>query len=210
VALTSCAGPPPGEASPAATGDTTNLAPEEWSGTTRAVPGEFPTIQAAVDAAEPGDLVLVDRGTYRESVAVTTPGLTIRGVDRNEVSGSLEVTLSPRSPDFHCRSPHHATVLPLAPRMVPAPDEGLRRRRESCVVASTSTGRAEGEERCSEGPSMAVALAGGLVRGVGFGWWGRPALGFGVARGGGLLLDGLFESVGRVLLVGEGVVVAAA
>jgi hypothetical protein len=49
------------------------------------VPGEFPTIQAAVDAAEPGDLVLIDRGTYRESVAVTTPGLTIRGVDRNEV-----------------------------------------------------------------------------------------------------------------------------
>ncbi len=85
VALAACAGPPPGDASPAATGDTTNLAPEEWTGATRNVPDEYPTIQAAVDAAEPGDLVLVDRGTYRESVAVATPGLTIRGVDRNEV-----------------------------------------------------------------------------------------------------------------------------
>jgi hypothetical protein len=34
-------------------------------------------------------------------------------------------------------------------------------------------------------------------------------LGFGVARGGGLLLVGLFQAVLGVLLVGEGVVVAA-
>ena len=47
-------------------------------------PGQYPTIQAAVDAADPGDLVLVDRGVYREEVTVTTPSLTIRGVDRNE------------------------------------------------------------------------------------------------------------------------------
>jgi hypothetical protein len=52
---------------------------------TRLVPQDYPTIQAAVDAADPGDLVLIDRGTYREEVEVTTPGLTIRGVDRNEV-----------------------------------------------------------------------------------------------------------------------------
>jgi hypothetical protein len=38
-----------------------------------------------VDAADPGDLVLIDRGVYKEEVEVTTPGLTIRGVDRNEV-----------------------------------------------------------------------------------------------------------------------------
>lgn len=55
------------------------------SGVTRAVPGRYATIQAAVDAAGPGDLVLIDSGTYREEVTVTTPSLTIRGVDRNAV-----------------------------------------------------------------------------------------------------------------------------
>lgn len=38
-----------------------------------------------MDAANPGDLVLIDRGVYREEVEVTTPGLTLRGIDRNEV-----------------------------------------------------------------------------------------------------------------------------
>ena len=37
------------------------------------------TIQAAVDAADPGDTVVVPAGTYRESVSVTKPGITIRG-----------------------------------------------------------------------------------------------------------------------------------
>ncbi len=83
--LAACAGPPVGTPSPAATGDPATDAPAEWSGATRNVPGDFPTIQAAVDAADPGDLILIDRGTYRETVAVTTPGLIIRGVDRNEV-----------------------------------------------------------------------------------------------------------------------------
>ena len=54
------------------------------TGTVRHVPADYPTIQAAVDAAEPGDLVLVDRGVYREEVTVTTPSLVIRGADRNE------------------------------------------------------------------------------------------------------------------------------
>jgi len=84
-AAVGCAGPPEGEASPAAIGDVTTDSPSEWSGTTRSVPGEYPTIQAAVDATEPGDLVLIDRGVYREAVDVKTPGVTIRGVDRSEV-----------------------------------------------------------------------------------------------------------------------------
>jgi Right handed beta helix region len=49
------------------------------------VPDDYPTVQKAVDAAEPGDLVLISPGTYQESVSVKTDNLTIRGLDRNEV-----------------------------------------------------------------------------------------------------------------------------
>lgn len=55
------------------------------SGVTRHVPKEYPTIQAAVDAATPGDLVLVAPGIYKEEVTVTTPSLVIRGEERNTV-----------------------------------------------------------------------------------------------------------------------------
>ncbi|MCH0563038.1 MULTISPECIES: nitrous oxide reductase family maturation protein NosD [unclassified Streptomyces] len=43
------------------------------------------SIQNAVDAAAEGDTVLVLPGTYRESVKVTTPGLTLRGVGGHTV-----------------------------------------------------------------------------------------------------------------------------
>ncbi len=49
------------------------------------VPATHPTIQAAVDAARPGDLVLISPGVYREAVVVRTPFVTIRGLDRNRV-----------------------------------------------------------------------------------------------------------------------------
>jgi Periplasmic copper-binding protein (NosD) len=55
------------------------------SGATLRVPGDHATIQAAVEAAGPGDLVLVEPGVYRESVDVETDELTIRGTDRNDV-----------------------------------------------------------------------------------------------------------------------------
>jgi nitrous oxidase accessory protein NosD len=46
-------------------------------------PGE--SIQKAVNAARPGDTVLVLAGTYHESVTVRTPGLTLRGVGHRTV-----------------------------------------------------------------------------------------------------------------------------
>ena len=49
------------------------------------VPADFPTIQAAVNAAQPGDTVLIAPGRYKEGVMVKTPHITIRGLDRNKV-----------------------------------------------------------------------------------------------------------------------------
>jgi plastocyanin len=57
-------------------------APAGPAGTVR-VPRNAPTIQEAVDRARPGGLVLIDPGVYREAVVVTTPFLTIRGMDRD-------------------------------------------------------------------------------------------------------------------------------
>ncbi|HEX5439647.1 MAG TPA: right-handed parallel beta-helix repeat-containing protein [Ktedonobacterales bacterium] len=47
------------------------------------VPGDQPTIQAAVDAAQAGDLILVAPGVYHEAVRVCRSDITIRGEDRN-------------------------------------------------------------------------------------------------------------------------------
>src|SRR3984893_6673731 len=67
------------------------------------IPGQYSSSQAAVDAARPGDWVLIGPGDYHETgnrvpagavagdltagaaVLVTTPGIWIRGMDRNAV-----------------------------------------------------------------------------------------------------------------------------
>ncbi len=72
------------DASPKAQGVVDTEAPAEWSGTTRNVPADYPTIQAAVDAADPGDLVMIANGVYREQVEITTDSLVLRGEDRND------------------------------------------------------------------------------------------------------------------------------
>lgn len=47
------------------------------------VPGDFSTIQAAIDASAPGDVILVAPGRYRESL-VLKPGITLRSAGGDE------------------------------------------------------------------------------------------------------------------------------
>jgi hypothetical protein len=55
--------------------------------TARDVPREYPTIQAAVDAARPGDLIRIAPGVYHQQVVVppSKHDLVLRGTDRNRV-----------------------------------------------------------------------------------------------------------------------------
>ena len=49
------------------------------AGTTRFVPGSYSTIQAAINAAVPGDVIQVAAGTYSEALTVNKSDLTIQG-----------------------------------------------------------------------------------------------------------------------------------
>jgi hypothetical protein len=60
-----------------------NLTQKTTFGGILRIPGDFSTIQNAVDAAKSGDLVLIAPGVYHEAVRVKTADLTIRGEDRN-------------------------------------------------------------------------------------------------------------------------------
>jgi hypothetical protein len=60
-------------------------------GTFNGIPGQYDSIQAAVNAAHPGDWILIAPGTYHEAgadiagVLITTAGIHSRGMDRNTV-----------------------------------------------------------------------------------------------------------------------------
>jgi len=68
-------------------------------GTYNGIPGQYGSIQAAVDAAQPGDTILVAPGDYKTiassapggdsdspaGVLITTPDITLRGMNRNTV-----------------------------------------------------------------------------------------------------------------------------
>jgi parallel beta-helix repeat protein len=61
------------------------------------------TIQAAVDAAKPGDVVLVPGGTYHENVVVSTDGVSIVGLPRAVLDGTgtagrIGIRVAPSSP----------------------------------------------------------------------------------------------------------------
>jgi hypothetical protein len=45
----------------------------------------YTSIQAAVNAAHPGDWILIDRGVYFGAVSISTPRLHLRGINRNAV-----------------------------------------------------------------------------------------------------------------------------
>jgi len=47
--------------------------------------GTYKTIQSAVNAAKPGDWILIAPGDYKETVRIRKDGLHLRGMDRNKV-----------------------------------------------------------------------------------------------------------------------------
>ena len=95
-------------------------------GTYKGVPGQFTTIQAAADAAQPGDWILVAPGDYHEQsdredptwpagVWIDTPGVHLRGMDRNTVvvdgtkPGSPECSSNPSDQDLGVPAPGQTT-----------------------------------------------------------------------------------------------------
>jgi hypothetical protein len=66
------------------------------------------SIQAAVDAASPGDTVIVLPGTYRESIRIQTDGLTLRG------RGSVTIE-APRYGTGECYLPGHVAAFCILP-----------------------------------------------------------------------------------------------
>jgi Right handed beta helix region len=74
-------------------------------GTFNGIPGQYQSIQAAVDAAHTGDWILVAPGDYHETgapnagVLITTPGIHVRGLQRNSV-----IVDGTQSGGTHCSS----------------------------------------------------------------------------------------------------------
>ncbi|NBM16258.1 nitrous oxide reductase family maturation protein NosD [Streptomyces sp. GC420] len=73
--------------------------------THRVTPGE--SIQQAVDAARSGDTVVLSPGTYRESVRITTSGLTLRGSGR----GATVLLPGPASASNACATAGHGICV---------------------------------------------------------------------------------------------------
>jgi hypothetical protein len=61
--------------------------------TFRVTPGH--SIQAAIDAAHAGDTIVVEPGTYKESLQITTNDLTLRGADAGDRNTIIEPPATP-------------------------------------------------------------------------------------------------------------------
>lgn len=66
-------------------------------------PGQ--SVQAAIDAARPGDTVFLTPGVFRESVRITTSGLTLRG------SGRTTVLMPAATPTGACATAGHGLCV---------------------------------------------------------------------------------------------------
>ncbi len=64
----------------------TNGAPEASAGEEILVPEDYATIQEAIDAASPGDVVIVDPGTYQENINFHGKDITLRSTDPDDSS----------------------------------------------------------------------------------------------------------------------------
>ncbi len=93
--LTACAGSGPSFQGPGISGTNgTGGQPGKGPVAILRVPEDYPTIQAAVNAAKPYALISIAPGIYHEVVTVRTAHLTIRGRDRNGVilDGNFKLT----------------------------------------------------------------------------------------------------------------------
>ncbi len=79
------------------------------TGATINVPGDYATIQAAIDAAVSGDVIVVAAGTYTEDNVLINKGLTVQGAGVGssviDASASVARTRPPRCHRFGRRLP---------------------------------------------------------------------------------------------------------
>ena len=73
-----------------------------------AVPAKFPSIQAAIDSAVPGDTVLVAPGRYYENIRFKGKGIVIasqflRSRDATDIERTIIDGSRPAHPDTSCR-----------------------------------------------------------------------------------------------------------